>query len=219
MKNTAKTKENTPVKVKAKEVAPVKVDAKKKAPQMQSSGIDESRTYLYETKTRELATRVLEDGYVSPSEKLEMEDNHGEIIRDFLVATDILEKMEKNPNVYSPAEFDAVRFVVARLKRARELSMAKLQEIKYANRISPEEKAKRKQRRQHFNLYQIFALDGGAHEVVDYARKEETKGIMTPEERQKTEKRIMKLVNLIIEKGKDARYIQQFLENDKEQVL
>ena len=92
------------------------------------------------------------------------EENHDEIIRDFLVSMDLLEKMEKNPSAYSQEAIDANRFVVNRLRRAREVSLAKMQQIKYANFIPPQEKQVRKMRREHkeyldinFNLYQIFS--------------------------------------------------------------
>ena len=41
---------------------------------------------------------------------------------------------------------------------------------------------------------------------------------MTPDEIEKTEKRIMDLVNHIIEKGQDERYVYQFLEQDKDRT-
>ena len=206
-----------------KENKPVKAVLEKKAPQIKSSSIDETRSYLYETKTRQLAKDVLADGYVTPKERLDMENNHNEIIRDFLVATDLLAEMEQNPEQYSAGELDAARFVVARLMRAREISWAKIQEIKYANFILPNEKKQREERRRHkehmdvnFNLYQIFALDGSAHEVIEYARQEEKKRVMTPKEVKKTKERIMELIDLIIEKGKEVRYIKQFLERDRQ---
>ena len=187
--------------------------------------VDKTRTYLYETGTRELAKDILADGYVSPDELLKMEENHNEIIRDFLVAADLLEKMEKNPSAYSTRELEAARFVMNRLMRAREVSMAKMQQIKYANFVPPQEKKIREERRENkehlninFNLYQIFALNGNAHKVIEYARNEEKKRILTPQEAQKTEKRIMRLINQVIEKGQDERYIRQFLENDQERV-
>ena len=197
-------------------VAPIKVE---------SISIDKTRTYLYETDTRKLAKDILADGYVSHDELLKMEANHEEIIRDFLVSTEKLEKMKKNPSAYSPAELDAIRYIVTHLMRAREISLAKMQQLKYANFIPPVEKELREERRRrkehldiNFNLYQIFALNGSAHEVVEYARNQEKNRIMTPQEAKKTEKRIMRLINLVIEKGKDERYIRQFLENDQEHV-
>ena len=208
--------------VKAKEVK------KKEEPKAKiiDMSVDKTRTYLYETNTRKLASDILADGYVSPSERLAIEANHDEIIRDFLVSTDLLNEMEKNPARYAPAELDAARFVVNRLMRAREVSLAKLQEIKFANFVPPAEKKMRMQRRKNkehldinFNLYQIFALNGTAHEVVDFARKQEKKRVMTPQQAKKTEERIMNLINLIIEKGKDTRYIRQFLENEQNQIL
>jgi len=57
-------------------------------------------------------------------------------------------------------------------------------------------------------------LEGNAHEVIRYARKQEKNRQMTPEQARQTEKRIMELVNLIIEKGHKERYIQQFLEQN-----
>ena len=183
--------------------------------------VDKTRTYLYETNTRNLAKEILSDGYVSDQEKIEMQANHDEIIRDFLIATELLEKMEKNPQNYSAKMIESARFVVNRLMRARELSLAKMQEIKYANYVPPAEKAlraERKERKEHldinFNLYQIFALNGNAHEVIAYARKQEKNRVMTPQEAEKTEKRIMDLVNKVIEKGQDERCIRQFLENN-----
>ena len=148
-----------------------------------------------------------------------------EIIRDFLVSVDLLEKMEKNPNAYSKEALDAARFVVNRLMRAREISLAKMQQIQYANFVPPQEKALRMERRKrkehldiNFNLYQIFALNGNAQEIVHYAREQEKNRQMTPQEMEKTEKRIMDLVNQIIEKGQDERHIRQFLEQDKERT-
>ena len=204
---------------------PQKVSSQKVAPQMESSKIDGTRTYMYETMTRQLASDILADGYVSPSERLQMRANHEEIIRDFLVATDLLVDMEKHPERYSASELEAARYVVIHLMRAREISLAKMQEINYANFVPPPEKRvrqERKHRKEHldidFNLYQIFALDGNAHEVVEYARKEEEKRMMTPKDIKKTKKRIMSLVNQIIEKGKNARYIREFLENNQENI-
>lgn len=190
-------------------------------PPVMDKDVDKTRTYLYETNTRNLAKDILSDGYVSDQEKIEMQANHDEIIRDFLIATELLEKMEKNPQNYSAKMMESARFVVNRLMRARELSLAKMQEIKYANYVPPAEKAlraERKKRKEHldinFNLYQIFALNGNAHEVIAYARKQEKNRVMTPQEAEKTEKRIMDLVNQVIEKGQDERCIRQFLENN-----
>lgn len=210
-----------------KEMAKVQDVKKKEEPKakMVDMSVDKTRTYLYETKTRELANDILADGYVSPSERLAMEANHDEIIRDFLVSTDLLAEMEKNPARYAPAELEAARFVVNRLLRAREVSLAKLQEIKFANFVPPVERKMRLQRRKNkeyldinFNLYQIFALNGSAHEVVEFARKQEKKRVMTPQQAKITEKKIMDLINLIIEKGEDTRYIKQFLENNQQQL-
>ena len=187
--------------------------------------VDKTRTYLYETNTRKLVKDILADNYVSMKEKLQMQDNHDEIIRDFLVSVDLLEKMEKNPTAYSKEAMDAARFVVNRLMRAREISLAKMQQIQYANFVPPQEKALRMERRKrkehldiNFNLYQIFALNGNAQEVIRYAREQEKNRQMTPQEMEKTEKRIMDLVNQIIEKGQDERHIRQFLEQDKERT-
>lgn len=187
--------------------------------------VDKTRTYLYETNTRELSKAILADNYVSPKEKLQMEANHDEIIRDFLVSLDLLEKMEKNPSAYSAEALEAARFVVNRLHRARELSLAKMQQVQYANFIPPQEKALRMERRKrkehldiNFNLYQIFSLNGNANEVIRYAKEQEKQRQMTPEEIQKTEKRIMALVNQVIEKGQDERYIRQLLEQNQERT-
>lgn len=187
--------------------------------------VDKTRTYLYETNTRKLAKDILADNYVSMKEKIQMQDNHDEIIRDFLVSVDLLEKMEKNPTAYSKEALDAARFVVNRLMRAREISLAKMQQIQYANFVPPQEKALRMERRKrkehldiNFNLYQIFALNGNAQEIIRYAREQEKNRQMTPQEMEKTEKRIMDLVNQIIEKGQDERHIRQFLEQDKERT-
>ena len=192
---------------------------------VQDLSVDKTRTYLYETNTRKMAKDILADNYVSTKEKLQMQDNHDEIIRDFLVSVDLLEKMEKNPNAYSKEALDAARFVVNRLMRAREISLAKMQQIQYANFVPPQEKALRMERRKrkehldiNFNLYQIFALNGNAQEIVRYAREQEKNRQMTPQEMEKTEKRIMDLVNQIIEKGQDERHIRQFLEQDKERT-
>ena len=183
--------------------------------------VDKTRTYLYEKNTRQLAEDILADGYVSPDEEVKIEANHEEIIRDFLVSVDLLEKMEKNPNAYSSEALQSIRFVVNRLHRAREVSLAKIQQISYSNFIPPHEKQIRQERRKNkeyldinFNLYQIFSLEGNAHEVIRYARKQEKDRQMTPEQARQTEKRIMELVNLIIEKGHKERYIQQFLEQN-----
>lgn len=192
---------------------------------VQDLSVDKTRTYLYETNTRKLVKDILADNYVSMKEKLQMQDNHDEIIRDFLVSVDLLEKMEKNPTAYSKEALDAARFVVNRLMRAREISLAKMQQIQYANFVPPQEKALRMERRKrkehldiNFNLYQIFALNGNAQEVIRYAREQEKNRQMTPQEMEKTEKRIMDLVNQIIEKGQDERHIRQFLEQDKERT-
>lgn len=203
------------------EFAPVNA---KTSAQKEASKIDGTRTYMYETATRQLAKDILADGYVSPSEKLQMKANHDEIIRDFLVATDLLAEMEKHPERYSSSELEAARYVVTHLMRAREISLAKMQEINYANFASPAEKEMRQERRRrkehldiNFNLYQIFSLDGNAHEVVEFARKQEEERVMTPKEIKETKERIMALVNHIIEKGKDVRYIKEFLEKDQQQ--
>ena len=187
--------------------------------------VDKTRTYLYETNTRELAKNILADHYVSTQEKIQMKENHDEIIRDFLVSVDLLHKMEKNPQAYSAEALDAARFVVNRLMRAREVSLAKMQQIQYANFVPPQEKALRMERRKrkehldiNFNLYQIFALNGNAQEIVRYAREQEKNRQMTPKEMEQTERRIMELVNQVIEKGQDERYIRQFLEQDKERT-
>jgi len=109
--------------------------------------------------------------------------------------------------------------------RAREISLAKMQQIQYANFVPPQEKALRMERRKrkehldiNFNLYQIFALNGNAQEVIRYAREQEKNRYMTPQEASRTEKRIMELVNQVIEKGQDERCIRQFLEQDKERT-
>ena len=102
--------------------------------------VDKTRTYLYEKNTRQLAEDILADGYVSPDEEVKIEANHEEIIRDFLVSVDLLEKMEKNPNAYSSEALQSIRFVVNRLHRAREVSLAKIQQISYSNFIPPHEK-------------------------------------------------------------------------------
>ena len=200
----------------AEKIAPKKTE-KKTEPE--NLAIDKTRTYLYETNTRQLAKDILADGYVSPDEEIKLELNHEEIIRDFLVSVDLLEKMEKNPTAYTSEALNAARFVVGRLHRAREVSLAKIQQISYANFIPPQEKQVRKMRREHkeyldinFNLYQIFSLEGNAHEVIRYARQQEKNRQMTPEQAKQTEKRIMELVNLVIEKGHKDRYVQQFLE-------
>ena len=191
----------------------------------QDLSVDKTRTYLYETNTRRLAKDVLADNYVSAKEKIQMQANHDEIIRDFLVSVDLLNKMEKNPSAYSVEALEAARFVVNRLMRAREISLAKMQQIQYANFVPPQEKALRMERRKrkehldiNFNLYQIFALNGNAQEVIRYAREQEKNRYMTPQEASRTEKRIMELVNQVIEKGQDERYIRQFLEQDKERT-
>ncbi len=207
--------------VPTKKVEPVKVTT---PTPVQDLAVDKTRTYLYETGTRKLVKDILADGYVSVEEKNKMLFNHNEIIRDFLVAVDFLDKIEKNPAGYSRETLDAARFVVNRLMRARELSLAKMQQIQYANFVPPQEKAlraERAKRKEHldinFNLYQIFALNGNAHEVISYARNKEKERIMTPQEVEKTQKRIMDLVNQVIEKGQDERYIRQFLENSAQE--
>ena len=194
-------------------------------PRVKDLSVDKTRTYLYETKTRELAKDVLADNFVSSEEKIKMQDNHDEIIRDFLVSVDLLEKMEKNPQSYSKEALEAARFVVNRLMRAREVSLAKMQQIQFANFVPPQEKALRMERRKrkefldiNFNLYQIFGLNGNANEVIRFARAQEKNRQMTPQEASRIEKRIMDLVNQVIEKGQDERYIRQFLEQDKERI-
>ncbi|MBP5534507.1 MAG: hypothetical protein J6Y03_03270 [Alphaproteobacteria bacterium] len=219
-KKTVK-KEKTPVKAEPKK----KAELQKKESPLKSSSIDETRSYLYETKTRQLARDILADGYVTPREKLAMESNHNEIIRDFLVATDLLSEMENNPGQYLPAELEAARFVVARLIRAREISWAKIQQIKFANFVLPNEKAVREERRRrkeyldiNFNLYQIFGLDGSAHEVVEYAREQEKNRVMTSKEVKQTKEKIMDLVDRIVEKGKSVQCVRQFLEDNMKHV-
>ncbi len=191
----------------------------------QSVGVDKTRTYLYEKQTEQLANNIFADGIVTKQESVELRANHDEIIRDFLCACDVLDKMEQNPSAYSPESIDAARFVVNRLMRAREKSYAAMDKAAFYNHIPPAEKALREERRQkkehldiNFNLYQIFALNGNAHEVVNYARKNEKTRVMTPEQALKTEKRIMDLVNQVIEKGQDERQIQQFLKDGLERA-
>ncbi len=133
--------------------------------------------------------------------------------------------MEKEPQNYSKESVDAAKFVVNRLMRAREKSYAALDKATFYNALSPAEKQRRIERQQkkehldiNFNLFQIFALNGAAHEVIKYARAQEMSRLMTPLDVKKAEKRIMEIVNEVIEKGQDERLMLQHLKKDKERV-
>ena len=192
----------------------------------ESLHIDRGRTFSYEKRTRNMVNDVLADGYVSIAEKGIMKENHDFIIRDFLVATDLMEKMKRNPTAYSAAEMDAMHLIVTHLMRARELSLAKMHQVEYANFIPPQEKKLRMERRKrkehldiNFNLYQIFALNGNANEVIRYAREQEKTRRLTPAEIERTEKRIMDVVNQIVENGQDERHVRRLLEQSQDRTI
>lgn len=187
--------------------------------------VDKTRTYLYDTNTQKLVKSVFADGVVTEKEAQVLKENHDEIIRDFLVACELLDKMEKEPQNYSKESVDAAKFVVNRLMRAREKSYAALDKATFYNALPPAEKQRRIERQQkkehldiNFNLFQIFALNGAAHEVIKYARAQEMSRLMTPLDVKKAEKRIMEIVNEVIEKGQDERLMLQLLKKDKERV-
>lgn len=190
-----------------------------------NQNVDKTRTYLYDTNTQKLVKSVFADGVVSEKEAQVLKENHDEIIRDFLVACELLDKMEKEPQNYSKESVDAAKFVVNRLMRAREKSYAALDKATFYNALPPAEKQRRIERQQkkehldiNFNLFQIFALNGAAHEVIKYARAQEMSRLMTPLDIKKAEKRIMEIVNEVIEKGQDERLMLQLLKKDKERV-
>ncbi len=190
-----------------------------------NQNVDKTRTYLYDTNTQKLVKSVFADGVVSEKEAQVLKENHDEIIRDFLVACELLDKMEKEPQNYSKESVDAAKFVVNRLMRAREKSYAALDKATFYNALPPAEKQRRIERQQkkehldiNFNLFQIFALNGAAHEVIKYARAQEMSRLMTPLDVKKAEKRIMEIVNEVIEKGQDERLMLQLLKKDKERV-
>lgn len=190
-----------------------------------NQNVDKTRTYLYDTNTQKLVKSVFADGVVTEKEAQVLKENHDEIIRDFLVACELLDKMEKEPQNYSKESVDAAKFVVNRLMRAREKSYAALDKATFYNALPPAEKQRRIERQQkkehldiNFNLFQIFALNGAAHEVIKYARAQEMSRLMTPLDVKKAEKRIMEIVNEVIEKGQDERLMLQLLKKDKERV-
>ena len=190
-----------------------------------NQNVDKTRTYLYDTNTQKLVKSVFADGVVTEKEAQVLKENHDEIIRDFLVACELLDKMEKEPQNYSKESIDAAKFVVNRLMRAREKSYAALDKATFYNALPPAEKQRRIERQQkkehldiNFNLFQIFALNGAAHEVIKYARAQEMSRLMTPLDVKKAEKRIMEIVNEVIEKGQDERLMLQLLKKDKERV-
>lgn len=190
-----------------------------------NQNVDKTRTYLYDTNTQKLVKSVFADGVVTEKEAQVLKENHDEIIRDFLVACELLDKMEKEPQNYSKESVDAAKFVVNRLMRAREKSYAALDKATFYNALPPAEKQRRIERQQkkehldiNFNLFQIFALNGAAHEVIKYARAQEMSRLMTPLDIKKAEKRIMEIVNEVIEKGQDERLMLQLLKKDKERV-
>lgn len=190
-----------------------------------NQNVDKTRTYLYDTNTQKLVKSVFADGVVTEKEAQVLKENHDEIIRDFLVACELLDKMEKEPQNYSKESVDAAKFVVNRLMRAREKSYAALDKATFYNALPPAEKKRRIERQQkkehldiNFNLFQIFALNGAAHEVIKYARAQEMSRLMTPLDIKKAEKRIMEIVNEVIEKGQDERLMLQLLKKDKERV-
>lgn len=190
-----------------------------------NQNVDKTRTYLYDTNTQKLVKSVFADGVVTEKEAQVLKENHDEIIRDFLVACELLDKMEKEPQNYSKESVDAAKFVVNRLMRAREKSYAALDKATFYNALPPVEKQRRIERQQkkehldiNFNLYQIFALNGAAHEVIKHARTQEMSRLMTPLDLKKAQKRIMDIVNEVIEKGQDERLMLQLLKKDKERV-
>lgn len=182
------------------------------------TSVDETRTYLYETRTQNLSNQVFADDVVTSQEMLYIKLNHEEIIRDFLCACDLKEKMEKNPTQYSKSEMNAINYIVDHLMRAREKSYAMMNRASYNYGIPEDEKRRRQERRKHkehmdinFNLLEIFTLNGNASEVIQYARKQEKERRMTPKEAQKTEERIKGLVNQLSKKGVNDRAIMQFI--------
>ncbi len=154
-------------------VLPKKVTSVANKHSMTTNG---TRTYLYENKTQNLSNQVFADDVVSSNEMIDIMSNHEEIIRDFLCACDLMEKMEKAPKQYTKEEMEAMRFVVEHLMRAREKSYAMINKASFYRGIPKEEKLRRQQRHKYkehldinFNLYEIFALEGNASDVIQYA--------------------------------------------------
>ena len=182
---------------------------------------DKSRTYLYATRTEELTNEVLADGVVTADEELLMQENHNEIVYDFLAAANLLEKMEKNPENYSKGSLDAMRFVYDRLHRAREKSYASMGRVSHYNQVPPQESKKRAERRKNPEKIRlnassalIFGVAGGMLAVREYALKKERETRMTPEQAKNAEKNVMDMVNQVVENGKDERIITRMLSHD-----
>jgi len=182
---------------------------------------DKSRTYLYATRTEELTNEVLSDGIVTSDEQLAMVQNHNEIIYDYLAADNLLKKMEENPQNYSKASLDAMRFVFDRLHRAREKSYASMVKVFYYNQIPAEEIKKRDERRQKREVirlnaspYLVFGVMGGARAVQRLALKKEREALMTPEQAATAESHVMDMVNQVVEKGKDEKIVARMLSQD-----
>ena len=73
----------------------------------------------------------------------------------------------------------------------------------------------------NFSLYEIFALEGNAYDVIQYARRQEKARVMTPNEVQKTEKRIKDLVNQLVMNGSKGRSVMRFIKeglNERQNV-
>ena len=193
-----------------------------------SASVDDTRTYLYETKTQNLSNQVFADDVVSGQEMVDIQLNHTEIIRDFLCACDLLDKMEKSPKQHTKEEMEAMRFIVEHLMRAREKSYAMMNKASFYRGIPKEEKLRRQMRRKNkeyldinFSLYEIFALEGSAYDVIQYARRQEKARVMTPNEVQKTEKRIKDLVNQLVMNGSKGRSVMRFIKeglNERQNV-
>ena len=184
---------------------------------------DVNRSFNYNQRTTDLVDSAMQDGVITNAEFLAIQSDNQEIVRDFLVAYDILRRAEKNPDNYTKQYLDSMRFIVNHLMIARDKSYAALYRTAYYNSIPEAEQKKRKMRRNRkeyikvkITPYLLMALNGNAHKLVDFAREEEKKRVMTPQEAERIEKRIEDLANELIENGRNPDRIQEFLKEDKE---
>lgn len=179
------------------------------------------------SRTAEVFDEITSDGKVTREEFGQMFKAHSQIIRDFLVAQETVARMEKDPNT-SPAELDAARFMLQWLMIERDKSYQYTYQAFFYNQLSKEEIKKREMRRQigeHIKLdvnpYLIFGMDGSAHKIFDYAREKEQKIMMTPEELKKTQQKIQKKLEELVEvKSPTERdlMLQRFLQEERQRV-
>ncbi len=179
------------------------------------------------SRTAEVFDEITSDGKVTREEFGQMLKAHSQIIRDFLVAQETVARMEKDPNT-SPAELDAARFMLQWLMIERDKSYQYTYQAFFYNQLSKEEIKKREMRRQigeHIKLdvnpYLIFGMDGSAHKIFDYAREKEQKIMMTPEELKKTQQKIQKKLEELVEvKSPTERdlMLQRFLQEERQRV-